>query len=167
MSVPGVTTTDLLESLAAQQSLEIGSELLQFRDHLLRRLNLFLFMDEQLAAAALHQWTQAFSHTAPNIAKDLQALRTRNKECDVAGAQHADGLGKALEGLKFEAGHIKALELFGGVLHKLWATNERESILIGQVYSKQLVRCDAKGVSESRRVSDWNYSRDSQLLCSL
>src|SRR5690349_11188104 len=69
-------------------------------------------MDESLAAFSFHQRPQAFTHTPPDVAQDLQAVRTRYKKGDAAIAQDSYGFGKAVECLQLKAGKIKPLELF-------------------------------------------------------
>src|SRR5690242_2196107 len=69
-------------------------------------------MDESLAAFSFHQRPQAFTHTPPDVAQDLQAVRTRYKKGDAAIAQDSYGFGKVVECLQLKAGKIKPLELF-------------------------------------------------------
>jgi hypothetical protein len=100
-----------------QQAFQVAAELLQVRDHLVGGFDFFLLMDKQFASSTLDQGAEAFSHSAADIAKDLKAIRSGDKKRDVALAQNANGFGKALKGLQLKAGHVKALELLGGVRH--------------------------------------------------
>lgn len=69
-------------------------------------------MNEHFASFALHQRSQALSHSPTDVPEDLQPIRPWNQKSDASVAQHADGFGKALESLEIEPGYIELLELF-------------------------------------------------------
>ena len=77
-----------------------------------RSLDGFAFVNEHLPAVALHQRTKTFSHAPAHVAQNLQAVYSWDEKSKAVIAENADSFGKAIEGLEFEAGQIKALELF-------------------------------------------------------
>jgi hypothetical protein len=97
---------------ASKYALQISSKSLQRGNPFWRGFNYFLLVNKDLAAIPLYQRPKAFTHTPTNVAQDLKAVGAGHKEGDAAVAQYADGFGKTVKSLQFEAGHVEALQLF-------------------------------------------------------
>jgi hypothetical protein len=115
---PVVALSLLLNWLfASEYSLQVGSKSLQRGNSFWCGFDYFLFVDEDFAASALHQWSQTFSHPPADVAQNLQAVRSRHKKCQTAIAKDSHGLGKTLKGLQVKAGEIETLELVFWIGH--------------------------------------------------
>jgi len=102
---------------ASKYALQVSSKSLQRGNPFRRGFDYFLFVDEDFAASALHQWSQTFSHPPADVAQNLQAVRSRHKKCQAPIAEHSHGLGKTLKGLQVKAGEIETLELVFWIGH--------------------------------------------------
>jgi hypothetical protein len=102
---------------ASKYALQVSSKSFQRGNPFWRSFDYFLFVNEDFAAIPLHQRSQTFSHSPADIAQNLQAVRSRDKECKTVIAQDSHGLGKALKGLQVKAGEIETLELVFWIGH--------------------------------------------------
>src|SRR5690242_17320739 len=115
--------------LPAQQGFQVAAEALQRGDVLRGGFQDFLLVHEHPAAFPLHQRPQAFTYPPTDVAQNLQAFWPWNEKRDAIVPQDSYGFGKAVECLQFEAGEIKALELF------FW--KHREFTAKGAKYAKE------------------------------
>src|SRR5215470_1299757 len=103
------SSLSLLASL--QYRFQIVLEFVQCGNPLRCGFNDLIFVNEDLASSTLDQWPKAFSHSPTNVAKDLEAIGTRNQEGDAIIAQYTNGFGKAIESLQVKSRDVELLKL--------------------------------------------------------
>lgn len=95
------------------------AESFQRLDSVRSRLHNLRLRLEDRAAFLLGQHTHDFAHAPTWRAEDLETVYAGDQHGYAIVPDHADALGITIEGLKFEASEVDALELFGRI-HGNW-----------------------------------------------